>query len=160
MTKPRLKNHQIHFCRTRIFIYIGKQDLEMKNLQLIGLFLVVAGSFMPLVHIPIVGNWNYWKVDNTLAVAVWGFSLLTLVFTLIGKIKFVKIMAFLMILLFVFTIIAIKLKSLDYFSFLPFKSWQSTFAGIVKLSWGWFIEFLGTVVILIASRKNINTIKN
>ncbi|WP_312421134.1 hypothetical protein [Epilithonimonas sp.] len=126
----------------------------MKNLQLIGLFLVVAGSFLPLVHIPIVGNWNYWKVDNTLAMAVWGFSLLMLVFILIDKSKFVKIMAFLMILLFVFTIVAIKLKSLDYFSFLPFKSWQSTFAGIVKLSWGWFIEFLGVTLILIALRKN------
>ncbi len=132
----------------------------MKNLQLIGLFLVVAGSFLPLVHIPIVGNWNYWKVDNSLAVAVWGFSLLTLVFILIDRNKWVRITIFLMILLFVFTILAVKLKSLDYFSFLPFKAWQSTFAGIVKLSWGWFIEFLGAIVILIASRKNINTIKN
>ena len=126
----------------------------MKNLQLIGLFLVVAGSFLPLVHIPVVGNWNYWKVDNTLAIVLWGFSLLALIFNLIDKNKFVKTMAFLMILLFVFTIIAVKLKSLDYFSFLPFKSWQSTFAGIVKLSWGWFIEFLGAVMILIASKRN------
>ncbi|PZU87240.1 MAG: hypothetical protein DI529_07470 [Chryseobacterium sp.] len=126
----------------------------MKNLQLIGLFLVVAGSFLPLVHIPIVGNWNYWKVDHTLSIAVWGFSLLTLVFILINKTKLVRIIAFLMILLFVFTIVAVKLKSLDYFSFLPFKSWQSAFAGIVKLSWGWFIEFLGVTLILIASRNN------
>jgi len=126
----------------------------MKNLQFIGLFLVVAGSFLPLVHIPVVGNWNYWKVDHTLAITVWGFSLFTLVFILINKSKSVKIMAFLMILLFVFTIVAVKLKSLDYFSFLPFRSWRSTFAGIVKLSWGWFIEFLGVVIILIASRKN------
>ena len=132
----------------------------MKNLQLIGLFLVVAGSFLPLVRIPIIGNWNYWKVDNTLAVAVWGFSLLMLVFILIDKTKFVRIIAFLMILLFVFTIVAIKLKSLDYFSFLPFKSWQSTFAGIVKLSWGWFIEFLGVALILVASTKHIKTKKN
>ncbi len=129
----------------------------MKNLQLIGLFLVVAGSFLPLVRIPIIGNWNYWKVDNTLAVAVWVFSLLMLVFILIDKTKFVRIIAFLMILLFVFTIVAIKLKSLDYFSFLPFKSWQSTFAGIVKLSWGWFIEFLGVALILISSIKNIES---
>ena len=132
----------------------------MKNLQLIGLFLVVAGSFLPLVHIPIVGNWNYWKVDHTLAVILWGFSLLTLIFTLINKTKLVRIMAFLMISLFVFTIVAVKLKSLDYFSFLPFRSLQSTFSGIVKLYWGWLIEFLGAVVILIASGKNINTIKN
>ncbi len=132
----------------------------MKNLQLIGLFLVVAGSFLPLVHIPIVGNWNYWKVDHTLAIAVWGFSVLILLFVLINRTKLVRIVACVMLLLFVFTIIAIKLKSLDYFSFLPFKSWQSTFAGIVKLSWGWFIEFLGAILILITSIKNINTIKN
>ncbi len=132
----------------------------MKNLQLIGLFLVVAGSFLPLVHIPVVGNWNYWKVDHSLAMIVWGICLLTLVFILMNKSKAVKIMVFLMILLFVFTIVAVKLKSLDYFSFLHFKSWQSAFAGIVRLSWGWFIEFLGAAIILIASRKNINTIKN
>ncbi|MCG2793647.1 MAG: hypothetical protein L6262_08905 [Weeksellaceae bacterium] len=124
----------------------------MKNLQLIGFFLVVAGSFLPLVHIPIVGNWNFWKVDYTLAIILWGFSLFTLVFILTGKSKSIRITAFLVILLFVFAIVAIKLKSLNYFSFLPFKSWQSSFAGIVKLSWGWFIEFLGVFLILIATK--------
>lgn len=154
------KNRDKVFSNSRIFIYIAKQDLRMKNLQLIGLFLVVAGSFLPLVHIPIVGNWNYWKVDNSLAIAVWGFSLLMLVFILIDKTKFVRIIAFLMILLFVFTIVVIKLKSLDYFSFLPFKSWQSTFAGIVKLSWDGSSNFLGSSLNFNSIKKNINTIKN
>jgi hypothetical protein len=46
----------------------------MKNIQLLGLILVVAGSFLPLVHVPIIGNWNYWKLDHSLAIICWIFS--------------------------------------------------------------------------------------
>jgi hypothetical protein len=60
-----------------------------------------------------------------------------------------------LIILFAFTILAVKFKSLDYFSFLPFKSWQESFAGIVKLSWGWFIEFSGAILLLFIKKNKI-----
>ncbi len=124
----------------------------MKIIQYISLFIIVAGSFLPLVHIPIIGNWTYYKVDSNLAYLVWGFSAIAFLGIILDKTKLVRITAFAILVLFIFTILAIKLKSLDYFSFLPFKSWQESFAGIVKLSWGWFLEFSGAVLLLIFPR--------
>lgn len=129
----------------------------MKISQLISLFLIVAGSFLPLVHIPIVGNWNYYKVDVNLAYMVWGFSAVAFLGIIFNKIKVVQIAAIILLILFSFTIVAIKFKSLDYFSFLPFKSWQQSFAGIVKLSWGWILEFAGAILLLFIKKKNIQS---
>lgn len=129
----------------------------MKVSQLISLFLIVAGSFLPLVHIPIIGNWNYYKVDVNLAYMVWGFSAVAFLGIIFNKIKVVQIAAIILLILFSFTIVAIKFKSLDYFSFLPFKSWQQSFAGIVKLSWGWILEFAGAILLLFIKKKNIQS---
>ena len=129
----------------------------MKVSQLISLFLIVAGSFLPLVHIPIIGNWNYYKVDVNLAYMVWGFSAVAFLGIIFNKIKVVQFAAIILLILFSFTIIAIKFKSLDYFSFLPFKSWQQSFAGIVKLSWGWLLEFAGAILLLFIKKKNIQS---
>lgn len=129
----------------------------MKVSQLISLFLIVAGSFLPLVHIPIIGNWNYYKVDFNLAYMVWGFSAVAFLGIIFNKIKVVQFAVIILLILFSFTIVAIKFKSLDYFSFLPFKSWQQSFAGIVKLSWGWILEFAGAILLLFIKKKNIQS---
>ena len=129
----------------------------MKLSQIISLIMVVAGSFLPLVHIPIIGNWNYFKIDPNLAYLVWGFSALAFLGIILDKTRLVRIAAIILIILFAFTIFAVKFKSLDYFSFLPFRSWQESFAGIVKLSWGWFLEFSGAILLLfIKKTKSIN----
>ncbi|MBK1896847.1 hypothetical protein [Chryseobacterium paridis] len=121
----------------------------MKNIQLIGVLLVIMGSFLPLVHVPIIGNWNYWKLDHYLAITCWILSACALFGVLNNRSKMVRIIGGLLIILFIFTLVAVKLQSLDYFSFLPFKNWRETFAGIVKLKWGWIIEFLGAFLLLI-----------
>lgn len=125
----------------------------MKNLQLLGLILVIVGSFLPLVHVPIIGNWNYWKVDYYLAGACWVFSACTLFGIINNSQKMVKFFAVLLILLFVFTIFATKYQAFNYFSFLPFKSWTETLAGIIKLQWGWIVEFLGAFILVFVKIK-------
>lgn len=125
----------------------------MKNIQLLGLILVVAGSFLPLVHIPVIGNWNYWKLDHFLAVTCWVLSAGSLFGIVNNSTKTAKIFAILLVILFLFTLFAVKFQASEYFSFMPFKSWQDKLAGIVKLRWGWIIEFLGALIIIFASRK-------
>ncbi|MEN4762112.1 MULTISPECIES: hypothetical protein [unclassified Chryseobacterium] len=126
----------------------------MKNIQLLGLVLVVVGSFLPLVHVPIIGNWNYWKLDHYLAIACWILSACALFGIVNNGKNIVRIFAALLILLFIFTLAAVKMQSMQYFSFLPFKSWQETFAGVVKLRWGWLVEFLGAFIMLFVTNKN------
>ena len=127
----------------------------MKNIQLIGLILVVVGSFLPLVHVPVIGNWNYWKVDYYLASACWLFCVAALFGIMNNSPKIVKIFSILLIVLFLFTIFATKYQAFSYFSFLPFKSWTETLAATVKLKWGWAVEFLGAIIMLMATKKKI-----
>ncbi|SHE35167.1 hypothetical protein [Chryseobacterium takakiae] len=125
----------------------------MKNIQLLGLILVVAGSFLPLVHVPVIGNWNYWKLDHFLAIACWVLAAGTLFGIVNNSTKTARIFAILLVLLFLFTLFAVKFQASQYFSFMPFKSWQDKLAGIVKLKWGWIVEFLGAFIIIFASGK-------
>ena len=127
----------------------------MKYIQLLGLLLVVVGSFLPLVHIPVIGNWNYWKLDHYLAIICWILSACALFGIVNQSVRIVRLFAMLLLILFVFTLMAVKFQSLEYFSFLPFKSWRETFAGIVKLRWGWIVEFAGAFIKMMAV-KNAN----
>lgn len=137
------------------FLYFGTLRF-MKNIQLLGLILVVAGSFLPLVHVPVIGNWNYWKLDHFLAIACWVLAAGTLFGIVNNSTKTARIFAILLVLLFLFTLFAVKFQASQYFSFMPFKSWQDKLAGIVKLKWGWIVEFLGAFIIIFSSGRKIN----
>lgn len=128
----------------------------MKNLQLLGLILVVVGSFLPLVHVPVIGNWNYWQVDHYLAIFCWIFCACGLFAILNNRSRLVNIFAVFLLILFVFTLFAIKYQASSYFGFLPFKSWTKALAGTVKLQWGWIIEFLGALIMLFAKSRTKN----
>ncbi|MFL9832945.1 hypothetical protein [Chryseobacterium terrae] len=128
----------------------------MKNLQLLGLILVIVGSFLPLVHVPIIGNWNYWQLDHYLAGFCWIFCAGALFGIVNSRAKLVNIFAVFLLILFVFTLFAIKYQASSYFSFLPFKSWTKALAGTVKLQWGWFAEFLGALIMLFVKSKKEN----
>lgn len=140
------KTHCLKVC---FFLYFGTL-VNMKNIQLLGLILVVAGSFMPLVHVPIIGNWNYWKLDHYLAITCWILSACAVFGIVNSSAKVVRVFGILLILLFALTLVGVKMQSLEYFSFLPFKSWRETFAGVVKLKWGWIVEFLGAILMVFA----------
>ena len=128
------------------FLYFPEN--AMRNLQLAGLGLVIAGSFLPLVHVPLIGNWAYYELDPYLAVFCWIFCALALLGILKNRIFITRLAALLLSVLFIFTILAVKWKSMDFFSFLPLASWRSFAAGMVKLRWGWLAEFAGAALLL------------
>lgn len=136
-----------------MFFFVLWQRKNMKNIQLLGGILVIAGSFLPLVHVPVIGNWNYWKLEPVLAVACWILTAGALFGTMNNKVKTTRIFAILLILLFLFTLFAVKYQAMQYFSFMPFASWQEKLAGIVKLRWGWIVEFTGAFIMLFASGR-------
>lgn len=125
----------------------------MKNIQLSGGILVIAGSFLPLIHVPVIGNWNYWKLEPALAVACWLFSAGAVFGVVNDKVKTTRIFAVLLILLFLFTLFAVKYQTAQYFSFIPFATWREKLSGIVKLRWGWIVEFTGAFIMLFANGK-------
>lgn len=137
-------------------MYFGTLRI-MKNIQLLALIVVVVGSFLPLVHVPIIGNWDYWKLDHSLAIICWILSAIALLGIVNNNSKIVRASGIVLVLFFIFTLAAVKMQSLQYFSFLPFKSWQETFAGVVKLKWGWIVEFLGAFMLIFVKNNNKKT---
>ena len=127
----------------------------MKNLQLIGVILVVVGSFLPLVHVPIIGNWNFWKLDQRLAMMCYLLAAVALGGIAANQRKFVKIIGGILLILFAFTVFATKYQAFSYFSFLPFKSWTESLSATITLKWGWAVEFLGAFIMLFALKKKI-----
>jgi hypothetical protein len=125
----------------------------MKDLQLLGIAIVLLGSFLPLVHVPVIGNWNYWKLNNYLAVFCWMLCLVAVYGIFGDHSALVKSLGFVLIIFFLFTMAAVKYQTSSYFNFLPFKSWTKAMAGTVKFQWGWIVEFAGAFIILIASFK-------
>ncbi|NAW50998.1 hypothetical protein GNY06_06315 [Elizabethkingia argentiflava] len=125
----------------------------MKKVALAGCLLVLIGSFFPLVHIPLIGNWNYWKLDQGLSIIVWSLTLAAFVSILLDKVRFSRIFGIVLLVLFVVTLYAIKSKSIDFFSFIPLKKIRNVMVDLVKPSWGWFIEFIGVFLILLAKNN-------
>jgi len=136
-------------------LYFGTLG-NMKNIQLVGLILVIIGSFLPLVHVPVVGNWNYWNLNYYLAITCWILSACAVFGIVNNNIKIGRIFGILLLVLFCFTLFAIKFQAKEYFSFLPFKSWTETFARIVKLKWGWMVEFLGAFLMIFVKDNTKN----
>jgi hypothetical protein len=66
----------------------------MKNIQLVGLILVIIGSFLPLVHVPVVGNWNYWDLNHYLAITCWILSACAIFGIMNNTIKIGRILEF------------------------------------------------------------------
>lgn len=122
------------------------------SVKWLGWTAVVIGSFLPLVHVPIIGNWNYWRLDHNLAIFCWVLSAFALLGILLNRNLLLKVAAIALILFFIFSIAAIKVRAMDTFSFVLIKSLQRTLAGVVKLRWGWFIEFAGALVMIYAAR--------
>lgn len=128
----------------------------LQNIKWLGWVTVVIGSFMPLVHVPILGSWNYWKLDHRLAIICWVLCGIALLAVVVNDNRFLKIAAIILMLFFAFTIVAVKTKAMDSFSFVFIKSLQKTLAGIVKLRWGWYVEFAGALVMLLAPKQRSN----
>lgn len=97
----------------------------MRNAPLVGCLLIFAGSFLPLVHIPVVGNWNYWKLDHNMAIIVWSVAALALVSIIFNKVKLQRILAIVLLALFIITLFAIKAKSLNFLVLFLLKDYKT-----------------------------------
>ncbi len=126
----------------------------MKNFQLFALALIIGGSFLPLVRLPLIGTWNYWETHQQLAIISWVFSGVALLGIITNKQILVKFSAVVLLLIFAVTIVGIHFQASDFFSFIPFKKWQDIAVGSVKLGWGWIFEIGGAVLLLISKKNN------
>lgn len=125
----------------------------MRNQGIIGAALMAVGGMCPLVHVPIMGNWNYFDLDVTLATVFYAVVVVALVASFSNKSKLIRLCGWIGVALVLVTLAGVYFKSHDAFSFIHFKKAINFAAGVVKYKWGWFVILAGALV-LITDRKS------
>lgn len=131
--------------------------MKLKNYTgLFGAVLVMAGGMSPMLHIPVLGNWNYPDIDTVLATLVFVFAgagLLASVIKIPGLLKF---SGWAVLVIVLFTLVAVYFKVNDYFTFIPFKKLAAAASRIVHYRWtGWIMLFTGAVIMIFAGKKEV-----
>lgn len=125
----------------------------MKVQGILGAVLMAIGGVCPLMRLPIIGNWNYFDIDQRLAVVFYILVVIALIGAFIGKAGLMRFAGWGGIALVAITLLGIYFKSHDSFGFLHFKKLVNMAAGLVKYKWGWYVIGAGTLL-LITTRSN------
>jgi hypothetical protein len=120
----------------------------MKNQGIVGAVIMAVGGFCPLIHLPIIGNWNYFDIDPTLGTLFYVLVVLALAGSFMGKSGLIRFSGWAALILVLVTLAGVYFKSHDYFSFVHFKKLVNLAAGVVKYRWGWFVILLGALVLI------------
>ncbi len=120
----------------------------------IGATLVITGGLMPMLRLPIIGNWNYWDLEPVLASIVYLLSGLALYASVSGKLRLLKFSGWAIFVVVVFTLLAVYFKINDSFSFIPFKKLATVAVSLVKYRWtGWSLLIAGPIFIIIGAKR-------
>ena len=128
---------------------------------LLGVILVIVGGMCPMLHIPIIGNWNYWDIDTVLAVIVYTLSAIALIAAIFRKQTLLRYCGWLLLLMLLFTLTAVYFKVNDYFSFIPLKKIAAAASRMIRFRWlGWGLMFAGAFIIILFAKKDKAPIQN
>ncbi|MFD2163939.1 hypothetical protein ACFSJU_16135 [Paradesertivirga mongoliensis] len=127
---------------------------SLNYLGLLGSLLIIAGGLSPMLHIPIIGEWNYYDIDVALASIVMTLAVLGLIASLINKPGLLRFAGWASLIVVLFTLAAVYFKVNDAFSFIPFKKLAAAAVRVVHYRWtGWMLLILGSVLSIIGGRK-------
>lgn len=127
----------------------------MRTQGIIGTVLMAIGGLSPLMHLPIIGNWNYFDIDIRLAVAFYvlvGLGFIGAFARRSGLIRFAGIGAIVLVLI---TLAGIYFKAHDSFSFLHFRKLVNFAAGMVKYKWGWYVILAGAFALALVRKPRV-----
>lgn len=127
----------------------------MKTQGIAGSVVLAAGGLCPLMHIPLMGNWNYFDIDIRLAIAFYLLVLVGLLCSFINRITLIRFAGWGAIVLALITLAGIYFKAHDSFSFLHFRKLVNLAAGLVKYKWGWFVILAGAILLITVRKPGI-----
>jgi ABC-type Na+ efflux pump permease subunit len=129
---------------------------SLNYLGLIGSLMIIAGALSPMLHLPIVGTWNYYDIDVALASIVMTLAALGAIASLISKPGLLRFCGWASLIVILFTLAAVYFKVNDYFSFIPLKKLASAASRMVHYRWlGWIILLAGSILAIVGSRRRI-----
>lgn len=129
--------------------------MKSKNyVGLTGALLVITGGIMPMLRIPILGNWNYWDLDLSLASIIYLLAIIAIIAATGNKEALLRFCGWAILLVLIFTFIAVYFKVNQYFSFIPLKKLAAVASRMVQYRWtGWAMIALGAIIILFSKKR-------
>lgn len=123
-------------------------------MTLFGALLVIAGGMSPMLRVPVVGNWNYWDIDLVLASIVFVLAASGLLSAILKKPGLAKFSGWGVLIVVLFTLIAVYFKVNDYFSFIPFKKLARLASNMIHYKWlGWLALLCGSAIMIVSTIK-------
>ncbi len=120
---------------------------------ILGALLVIAGGMSPMLHIPIIGSWNYWKINTVLASIVFTLAAIGLLAAVLKKPGLLQFSGWAVLVMVLFTLFAVYFKVNGYFGFIPFKKLAKVASGMVHYRWlGWGMLLAGSLLMIFSSR--------
>lgn len=120
----------------------------MNKQGIIGTVILAMGGMCPLVHVPILGNWNYFGIDASLGFVFYFLIAIALLSSYLNKTGLIRFCGWALLVWVILTLLAVWFKSHDYFHFIHFKKLINLAAGMVKYKWGWLVIITGVAVLL------------
>ena len=127
----------------------------MKVQGVIGAAILAVGGLCPLIRVPVLGNWNYFDLDVSIATVFYVVVVIAMIASLLGKTKVIRSCGWIAIALVLVTLAGVYFKSHDAFSFLHFKKAVNFASGLVKYKWGWFVIVAGALALITGSRDKV-----
>jgi hypothetical protein len=127
----------------------------MRTQGIIGAALMAAGGVSPLMHLPVIGNWNYFDIDARLAAAFYILVVLAFIGSFAKKSGLIRFSGLAAIVLVLITLAGIYFKAHDSFSFLHFKNLVNLAAGMVKYKWGWYVILAGAFALALVRKPKV-----
>lgn len=127
----------------------------MRAQGIIGAVIMAIGGICPLLRIPIIGNWNYFDLDQTLAITFYVVVVIGLLGAFTQKAGLIKFAGWAGIVLVAITLVGIYFKAHGSFGFLHFKKLVNLAAGMVKYKWGWYVILAGAFILITVRRPKV-----
>jgi len=127
----------------------------MKVQGVIGAAILAVGGLCPLIRVPVLGNWNYFDLDVSIATVFYVVVVVAMIASFLGKTKVIRSCGWIAIALVLVTLAGVYFKSHDAFSFLHFKKAVNFASGLVKYKWGWFVIVAGALALITVSRDKV-----
>lgn len=127
----------------------------MRTQGIVGAVLMAVGGMCPLVHVPIMGNWNYFDLDQTLAITFYVLVVVGLIGAFATRAGLVKFAGWAGIVVVAITLAGVYFKAHDSFGFLHFKKAVNFAAGLVKYKWGWYVILAGAFILITVRRPKV-----
>ena len=127
----------------------------MRTQGIVGAVLMAIGGMCPLVRVPIMGNWNYFDLDQTLAITFYVLVVVGLIGAFTAKAGLVKFAGWAGLVLVAITLAGVYFKAHDSFGFLHFKKVVNFAAGLVKYKWGWYVIAAGAFLMITIRKPKV-----